>query len=93
MYILAPSFLAELYNEITPQHAARWEVIGRKLSLPKGQLEAIKAEWPTNFKHCCNRMLDKWIEVDTTASWEKMNAVILDIQASEGDLAFLYSYI
>ena len=98
MYILAPSLLAKLYNEVTPKYADKWEEIGTKLGLLKGCLEAIKADWPTN-KCCCNRMLDEWVDVDTTASWEKISAVIQslevhDIQASpnnEGDLAILYN--
>jgi len=26
--------------------------------------------------HCCNSMLIKWLDVDKTASWEKLFAVI-----------------
>ena len=93
MYILAPSLLGKLYNEVTPKYADKWEVIGTKLGLLKGHLEAIKADWPTNFKRC-NRMLDDWVDMGTTVSWEKINSVIQslevhDIQASlnnEGDL-------
>ena len=101
MYILAPTLLAQLYDEVTPKYAHKWEVIGTKLGLLKGRLEAIKTEWPTNFKRCCNRMLDEWVDVDINACMEKINAVIQslevhDIEASpnnEGDLAILYSYI
>ena len=46
------------------------------LDLPSGELKAIEAGYPTNVKWCCNQMLEKWLEVDTTASWRKLFAVI-----------------
>ena len=70
--------LKELYEHITPQFAADWpvKVIGTQLGLPSGELKAIEAGWPTNVKWCCNQMLQKWLEVDTTASWKKLfNAI------------------
>ena len=68
--------LKDLYQHITPQYAADWEVIGTLLGLPSGELRAIEAGYPTNIKWCCNQMLKKWLEVDTTASWRKLFTVI-----------------
>ena len=68
--------LKDLYQHITPQYAADWEVIGTLLGLPSGELKAIEAGYPTNVKWCCNQMLKKWVEMDTTASWGKIFAVI-----------------
>ena len=68
--------LKDLYLHITPQYAADWEVIGTLLGLPSGELKAIEAGWPTNVKWCCNQMLKKWLESDTTASWGKLFTVI-----------------
>ena len=68
--------LKDLYQHITPQYAADWEVIGTLLGLPSGELKAIEAGYPTNVKWCCNQMLKQWIEMDTTASWSKLFTVI-----------------
>ena len=77
--------LKDLYQYVTPQYAADWKVIGILLGLPSGELKAIEAGYPTNVKWCCNQMLEKWLEVDTTASWGKLLIVIKS-------LAFAMSY-
>ena len=71
----APS-LAYLYERITPIYAANWKEIGILLGIPNGELKIIEASNPTDLKWCCNRMLQKWLEVDSTASLEKLFAAI-----------------
>ena len=71
----APS-LKDIYQHITPHYAADWKVIGTLLGLPSGELKSIEAGYPTNVKWCCNQMLEKWLENDATASWEKLFAAI-----------------
>ena len=68
----ATPLLKDLYQYITPHYAAEWKIIGSLLGLPNGELKAIEAGYPTNVKWCCNQMLEKWLEMDTTASWDKM---------------------
>ena len=68
--------LKDLCVYITPQYAALWRVMGTLLSLPTEELKAIEAGYPTNIKWCCNKMLKKWLEVDLTASWEKVFVAI-----------------
>lgn len=71
----APS-LKDLYELVTPDYGAEWKVMGTLLGLPKGELNIIAANYPTNAKRCCNEMLEKWLEMDPTASWEKLFATI-----------------
>jgi len=59
-------------------------VIGTLLDLPSGELKAIEAGYPTNVKQCCNQMLEKWLEVDPTASWKKLFTVIESPAVSGG---------
>ena len=61
----------DLYKHVTPRYAADWEVIGTLLGIPRGQLDAIEADYPNKDKDCCQRMLQKWLEMDRAASWEK----------------------
>ena len=81
----AAPLLKDLYQHITPQYAADWKVIGTLLGLPSGELKAIEAGYPTNVKWCCNQMLEKWLEVDQTASWEKLLTVIESPAVSSGE--------
>ena len=64
--------LKNLYENVTPLYAADWYEIGILLGLPSGELKAIKAGNPTDTKWCCNNMLEKWVDVDPSASWRKM---------------------
>ena len=68
--------LKELENLVTPQYASKWKVIGTLLGLPSGKLNAIESEWPTNAEWCCNSMWEAWLNIDTTASWEKLCVAI-----------------
>ena len=83
--------LKDLYQHITPRYAADWKVIGTLLDLPSGELKSIEAGYPTNVKWCCNQMLEKWLEMDPFASWEKLfkviesSAVSSDQGSNEGD--------
>ena len=79
----APS-LRDLYEYITPQYAAKWDVIGTLLDLPSGELKAIEAGYPTNVQWCCNQMLEKWLKVDPTASWGKLFTAIESPAVSSG---------
>ena len=68
--------LKDLYQHITPQYAADWEAIGTLLGLPSATLDIIEHDNRDKAKQCCNAMLRKWLQVDTTASWGKLFTVI-----------------
>ena len=78
--------LKDLYQYIVPQYAAKWREIGTLLDLPSGELNTIEAGYPTNVKWCCNKMLEKWLEMDTTASWCKLFIAIESPAVSCGAL-------
>ena len=66
----------DLYQHITPQYAAQWRVIGTLLGLPSVTLDVIEHDHVFRAERCCNAMLEKWLQVDTTASWEKLFTII-----------------
>ena len=68
--------LKDLYQHITPHYATHWNVIGTQLGLSTGTLDIIENDNMHKAVQCCNGMLKKWLEVDTTASWEKLLKVI-----------------
>ena len=82
-FSVANPLLEDLYRHITPRYAADWIVIGTLLGLPSGELKAIAAGDPTNVKRCCNLMFKKWLETDSTASWDKL-LTVLELPAVSG---------
>lgn len=68
-------------------------MIGVLLGLVNGVLKAIEAGWPTNVQWCCDKMLEKWLEVDTFASWKKLFSVIKIIESFDLNKGDLCNYI
>ena len=68
--------LKDLQNHVTPNYAARWRMIGTQLGLPSGTLDIIEYNNRDRAEPCCNAILKKWLEVDPSASWEKLFEVI-----------------
>ena len=51
-------------------------VLGTLLGLSSEDLNTIELGNPTNPRWCCNKMWQKWLEIDTEASWDKINKAI-----------------
>jgi len=67
-------------------------VIGTLLDLPSGTLDIIEHDNHHKAAPCCNSMLEKWLEVDVRASWNKLLKVIESLSDSfTGTRKFLYS--
>ena len=84
--------LKDLYQYITPHYAVDWTVIGTLLGIPSGTLDIIEHDHMHKATRCCNAMLRKWLEMDTTASWEKLFTIIespaLYSAPDKGDYSF-----
>ena len=68
--------LKDLCQHITPRYAAQWKLMGTLLGLPSGSLDIIQYDNHDKAEPCCNDMLKKWLQEDTTASWGKLFTVI-----------------
>jgi len=68
--------LKDLQNYITPHYAARWRVIGTQLDLSRGLLDSIEYDHAHKAESCCNAVLEKWLDVDSSASWKKLFEVM-----------------
>ena len=64
--------LKDLYNLITPDYAAHWRDIGALLGIKKGILDGIERNFPSNVSWCSNELLEKWLESNKDASWQKL---------------------
>ena len=61
-----------MYNLITPDYAAHWRDIGALLGIKKGILDGIERNFPSNVSWCSNELLEKWLESNKDASWQKL---------------------
>ena len=79
--------LRDLQQCFTPQYAVQWRVIGTQLGLPTATLDIIEHDNYYKAMECCNAMLSKWLEVETTASWEQLFTIIESpaVSCSRGD--------
>ena len=51
-------------------------MIGTLLGIPKGRLDGIESSFPTNLFWCCNRMLEMWLEINTSVTWNDVITAI-----------------
>ena len=68
--------MKQLNYHVRDQVAVDWYGLGVQLSLDVNQLDIIKTNHSTNVEACCSAMFKHWLEVDTTASWIKLIAVL-----------------
>ena len=68
--------LKDLYEHVTPDYAVYWKTIGILLGVPCNELKIIEHDFINRAVSCCNTMLQRWLETDPTATWEKLFAAI-----------------
>ena len=59
-------------------------MIGTLLDLPREELKIIEYDNCHKAVQCCNAMLDRWLEVDPSATWKKMLEAIELLSVSSG---------
>ena len=72
--------MKDLHNLIIPHYAAFWRVMGTQLGISKGILDIIEYDEHHKAESCCNAVLKEWLEVDSSASWEKLFKVIESLE-------------
>ena len=82
--------LAEVFNYVIPRYTARWKELGSKLNLSVELLSAIELGYPKSPEWCCEKMLQKWLEVDTRASWEQLNTAVSVLNDDEATAGIKY---
>ena len=64
--------MKDLIKYVSTKYAADWKRIGHFLEMETGTLRAIERNFPSNVNWCCDQMFERWLEMDTTASWAKV---------------------
>ena len=75
-----------MYKDVVPQYAIHWEDLGIKLGLEKHHIDTIShnnAYNPNRTVACCKSMLTKWLEIDCSATWDKIRNAIRSITKGE----------
>jgi len=68
--------LKDLYKHLVPLYTSEWKVIGKLLGISTEELTRIERENLHKNSQCCIAMLERWLEVDSSASWKKIFEVI-----------------
>ena len=59
-------------------------MIGTLLGLPREDLKIIENEKQHKAVPCCNAMLEKWLDMDSTATWNKLLSALRSPAVSSG---------
>ena len=77
--------LADLYRNIVPHCATRWESLGAELGLEQHHLALISknnAFNPDRNEDCCKAVLEKWLNIDLLPNWGKLEDAVNTIEDS-----------
>ena len=74
--------MKDLSRCIIEQQAAQWETLGAELGLMDYHIANITKDHPNNSVTCCRVMLQKWLDTDPLASWNKIDDAVKKIKSS-----------
>ena len=66
--------LKDLYDHVVPNVADKWEDLGVQLLRPDQEktLDIIAADCSHDVVSCCKRLLKKWLDTSTNATWNEL---------------------
>ena len=76
-------------NRFLTKYCGRWRSIGYKLGLLDNVLNMIHSNHPTQERECFRVALQKWLELDTRATWSILELAITNACREEMDLEAL----
>ena len=79
--------MRDLNRHIVQQQAAQWEMLGLELGLKRYHIDNISRDHPNRSVICCGEMLRKWLDIDPSASWRKLDDAVRRIRSPTTDSA------
>ena len=73
--------MRDLNRHIVEQQAAKWEILGLELGLQDYHIANIAKDHPNRSVISCRAMLQKWLDIDLSASWNKLDDAIKKIKS------------
>ena len=74
--------MRDLNRYIVEQQAVQWERLGLELGLKDYHIANISKDNANRSVTCCREMLQKWLEIDTSATWGKLDNAVKNITIS-----------
>ena len=78
--------MRSLNRDIVEQQAPHWESLGLELGLKDYHIAIISKDNPNRSVTCCREMLQKWLEIDLSATWGKLDDTIKKIRLSSATI-------
>ena len=72
--------MKDVNRHIVEQQAAQWEKLGVELGLKNYHIANISKDNPNKSVTCCGVMLQKWLDIDPSATWAKLDDAIKKIK-------------
>ena len=72
--------MRDLNRHIVEQQAAQWERLGLEFGLKDYHIANISKDNPNRSVTCCRVMLQKWLDIDPSATWAKLDDAIKKIK-------------
>ena len=87
IFYLLESCPTELYLQrlFHKRYAKYWHEIGVELNVHSSVLENVRENYATHHnksEECCKSMIEEWLKVDSSATWEKLIKAIDITQAN-----------
>ena len=73
--------MRDLHRYVVQQHAAKWDRLGLELGLEQYHIAIIARDHPNMAVICCGKMLQKWLDIDPSASWRKLDDAVRRIRS------------
>ena len=77
--------MRDLNRYIVEQQAVQWERLGLELGLKDYHIAIISKDNehnPNRSVTCCRKVLQKWLEIDPSATWGKLDDAVKKIKLS-----------
>ena len=72
--------MRDLNRYIAEQEAAQWERLGLELGLMDYHIVNISKDNPNRSVTCCREMLHKWLNIEPSATWGKLDDAIKNVK-------------
>ena len=71
--------MKEISQYVIPNYSSHWKALGILLGLSSGTLDIMTINHVSD-PESCKSMLQKWLDVDSTPSWEKLSKAIKGLE-------------
>ena len=74
---------------VVPHYATKWRDLGEALQICSSRLNIIATDNPNSCEERCKAMLRKWLELNPSATWDKLTNAVDRILSNTGTINVL----